>query len=489
MKMNALFLFIHVFFISYIVSFQFRNFQPIKRYNHLQSKTLINAVGKRQIPEPIPDDALFQQWEKEEIEQQKLELLDEDDENDISDDDDEEPFNKNIIKSNKQSNQVANELPSYMSKILAEFNEVDEEVLSLPASKLPVVAVIGRPNTGKSTLVNKLTDSYKDGAIVHDQAGITRDRTYRTGSWGDYNFQVIDTGGIIFDDSDDIFADRITEQAILALKEATVAVMVCDGQQGLQPLDSILGDWLRKNCKVPLYVAVNKCESDRTGIAQAQDFWALGLGTPFPVSAIHGVGLSDLLDELTVKNMAKVHRVIGENATNVALIGRPNVGKSSLLNCLYGSPRSIVSDIAGTTRDMVDVLIQRRNSSYRVIDTAGIRRKPKVEYGAEFFMVNRAFKAIRRSDVVILLLDAVDGIVDQDRILAERIHKEGRSCIIALNKWDLVPEKDDRTYLKAIENIRNALPILKWAEVCNMMLRTKLNLAQNNDIFIFILFL
>jgi ribosome biogenesis GTPase A len=171
--------------------------------------------------EPEPDNTLFQQWEEEEIELQKLESFndDDDDENDDDENDDNKLLHDNnpttLIKK-KQSNQAA-ELPSYMSKILNEFTEVDEEVLSLPASKLPVVAVIGRPNTGKSTLVNKLTDSYKDGAIVHDQAGITRDRTYRTGTWGDYNFQVIDTGGIIFDDSDDIFADRITEQAILAL--------------------------------------------------------------------------------------------------------------------------------------------------------------------------------------------------------------------------------------------------------------------------------
>lgn len=461
--MNSLGLFIYLCCFSQLISFQFRKFRSTNKFLTTIPSTQSNiALASKRPTEPVVDNAVFQQWEEEEIELQRLELLNDDDEDDVDEDDENQV---RAPKKNKKQSGTGSALPDYMSKLLDEFSEVDEEVLSLPASKLPVIAIIGRPNTGKSTLVNKLTDSYKDGAIVHDEAGITRDRTYRTGSWGDYNFQVIDTGGIIFDDSDDIFADRITEQAILALKEATVAVIVCDGQQGLQPLDSILGDWLRKNCKVPLYVAVNKCESDRTGIAQAQDFWALGLGTPYPVSAIHGVGLSDLLDELTTKHMTKVHRVIGENATNVALIGRPNVGKSSLLNCLYGSPRSIVSDIAGTTRDMVDVLITRRNSSYRVIDTAGIRRKPKVEYGAEFFMVNRAFKAIRRSDVVILLLDAVDGIVDQDRILAERIHKEGRSCIIALNKWDLVPDKDDKTYLKAIENIRNALPILKWAEV------------------------
>jgi GTP-binding protein len=249
------------------------------------------------------------------------------------------------------------------------------------------------------------------------------------------------------------------------LKEANVAIIVCDGQQGVQPLDLILTEWMRKNCKIPIFVAVNKCESERLGMSQAQEFWSLGLGQPYPVSAIHGVGLIDLLDDITSKHLKKVHNIIPENATNIAFIGRPNVGKSSLFNNLYGSNRAIVSNIAGTTRDAVDAIITRKNNTYRIIDTAGIRRKPKVEYGAEFFMVNRAFKAIKRSDVVVLLLDAIDGIVEQDRVLAERIHQEGRSCIIALNKWDLIPSKDDRTYLKAIENIRNALPILKWAEV------------------------
>jgi GTP-binding protein len=212
---------------------------------------------------------------------------------------------------------------------------------------------------------------------------------------------VIDTGGILFDDSEDIFADRITEQALISLREATVAVIVCDGLQGLQPLDTILADWLRKNCKIPLYVAVNKCESDRRGIAQAQEFWALGLGNPFPISSIHGVGINDLLDEITSKHMIKVQYIIPENATNVAIIGRPNVGKSSLFNKLYGANRTIVSNIAGTTRDIVDELIERGNHTYRIIDTAGIRRKSKVGYGAEFFMINRAFHAIKRSEVVV----------------------------------------------------------------------------------------
>jgi len=356
-------------------------------------------------------------------------------------------------------------LPQYMLDLLDEFGFKDLNDEPIPASKLPTIAVIGRPNTGKSTLVNKITNSHKDGAIVHDEPGITRDRTYRIGQFIDYNFQVVDTGGIIFDDTNDIFAERITQQALIALKEASVAIVVCDGREGLTQLDEILVQWLRRNNKVPVYIAVSKCESEVQGIAQAQEFWSLGMGAPFPVSGIHGTGIMPLLQQC-VTHMPKVTNVLPENATNVALVGRPNVGKSSLLNRLCGKERSIVSDVAGTTRDTVDELVKRnKNELYRLIDTAGIRKRGKVQYGPEFFMVNRAFKAIRRSDVVVLMLDAISGIVEQDRILADRIAKEGRACIIALNKWDAVPNKDDKSYLAAVDNIRSNLPVLRWADV------------------------
>jgi len=283
--------------------------------------------------------------------------------------------------------------------------------------------------------------------------------------WNGYNFQVVDTGGIVFDDTQDIFADRITQQALIALQESDVALLVCDGKEGVTQMDGILCDWLRKNNKVPVYLAVNKCESETRGIAAAQEFWSLGLGNPYPVSGIHGTGLSDLLDEITTKHMKKITKVAQENATNIAIIGRPNVGKSSLFNKLYGSDRAIVSDVAGTTRDTIDAIISRNGTQYRFIDTAGIRKRGKVEYGAEFFMVNRAFKAVRRADVVVFVLDAVNGIVDQDRILADRISEEGRSCVIALNKWDIVKNKDDKTYLAAIDNVRSSLPVLRWADI------------------------
>jgi GTP-binding protein len=274
-----------------------------------------------------------------------------------------------------------NSIPEYMKKLLFKFEDKVEIMKALPEKELPTIAIIGRPNTGKSTIANKLTNSYTDGAIVHDEAGVTRDCTYRTGSWGNYNFQVVDTGGIIFDDSDDIFADRITEQAILALESAQFAILVCDGKDGPTNLDEFLVNWLRKKCKVPMFLAVNKCESEAVGITQANQFWNLGMGTPYPVSGIHGTGLAELLDDICV-DMEKVSNVIRENVTNIAFIGRPNVGKSSLFNKLLNQNRSIVSDIAGTTRDAIDEVIERRGTRYRIIDTAGIRRKGKVEYGA-----------------------------------------------------------------------------------------------------------
>lgn len=259
---------------------------------------------------------------------------------------------------------------------------------------------------------------------------------------------MVDTGGIIFDDTKDIFAERITQQALIALNQAQAAILVCDGQEGVTQLDTIIAEWLRKHSKVPVYVAVNKCESHTQGLTQAQEFWELGLGQPYPVSGIHGSGIAELLDDITTKHLPKVTHVLRENATNVALVGRPNVGKSSLFNrycladmlymhwyichivvmpwrmigsarvtytdtcrvrcfcrcgCLIhatlnnahrphrllGEDRSIVSNEAGTTRDTVDALLRRANHTYRFVDTAGIRKRGKVEYGPEFFMVNR----------------------------------------------------------------------------------------------------
>jgi GTP-binding protein len=324
---------------------------------------------------------------------------------------------------------------------------------------LPIVAIIGRPNVGKSTLVNRLAGDQQ--AIVHDQPGITRDRTYRPAFWQDREFQVVDTGGLVFED-DSEFLPQIREQASLALAEARVAILVVDGQTGPTPSDQEIAHWLRLQ-SVPVLVAVNKCESPEQGSVQAAQFWELGLGEPFPVSAIHGSGTGELLDEL-IGYLPLVDLGAEETEIKVAIIGRPNVGKSSLLNALTGENRAIVSPISGTTRDTIDMIVERNGQRYRLIDTAGIRRKKNVDYGAEFFSINRAFKAIRRSDVVLFVLDVLDGVTDQDLKLAGRIIEEGRAVILVVNKWDAV-EKDAYTIYDHQQSLMSRLYFMDWAEM------------------------
>jgi len=324
---------------------------------------------------------------------------------------------------------------------------------------LPVVAIIGRPNVGKSTIVNRLANC--QDAIVHDEPGITRDRTYRPAYWADREYQVVDTGGLVFDD-DTEFLPLIREQALAALAEASAAIFVVDGQIGLTGGDESIASWLRLQ-KVPIILAVNKCESENTGLTQAADFWQLGLGEPYPISGIHGNGTGELLDKLITYLPTEALPEVEE--IKVAIIGRPNVGKSSLLNAFLGENRAIVSPISGTTRDAIDTIVQRGDNTYRLIDTAGIRKKKNVEYGAEFFGINRAFKAIRRADVVLLVIDAIDGVTDQDQKLADRISQEGRACIIVVNKWDAVEDKESDTIYEYEKEVRARLYFLDWAEM------------------------
>jgi GTPase len=323
---------------------------------------------------------------------------------------------------------------------------------------LPIVAIIGRPNVGKSTLVNRLAG--EQSAIVHDQPGVTRDRTYKPAYWSDREFLVVDTGGLVFND-DTEFLPLIRQQAMAALAEASAALFVVDGQTGPTPSDEEVAEWLRQQ-PVPVLLAVNKCESPDQGLIQAAEFWELGLGEPFPISAIHGGGTGELLDEL-IKHLPTVEEVPETNEIKVAIVGRPNVGKSSLLNAFVGEQRAIVSPISGTTRDAIDTVVERNGQIYRLIDTAGIRKKKNVEYGPEFFSINRAFKAIRRADVVLLVLDAIDGVTDQDQKLAGRIAEEGRSCVIVVNKWDAV-EKDSYTMYDYEQHLQERLHFTEWAE-------------------------
>ncbi len=322
---------------------------------------------------------------------------------------------------------------------------------------LPVVAIIGRPNVGKSTLVNRLCRSRE--AIVHDQPGVTRDRTYQEGFWGDRTFRVVDTGGLVFDD-DSEFLPEIREQANLALAEAAVAVVIADGQQGLTAADQSIAEWLRgQSC--PVLLAVNKCESPDQGLAMAAEFWSLGLGEPYPVSAIHGAGTAELLDAL-LTHLPPTPEVEEEEPIQLAIIGRPNVGKSSLLNAVCGEKRAIVSPIRGTTRDTIDTTIEREGKRWKLLDTAGIRRRRSVDYGPEYFGINRSFKAIERCDVCALVIDVLDGVTEQDQRLAGRIEEDGRACVIVVNKWDAV-EKDSHTMAAMEKELRAKLYFLDWA--------------------------
>ncbi|MBL1174539.1 ribosome biogenesis GTPase Der [Pantanalinema sp. GBBB05] len=324
---------------------------------------------------------------------------------------------------------------------------------------LPIVAIIGRPNVGKSTIVNRLAQV--QDAIVYDQPGVTRDRTYKPAFWRDREFLVVDTGGLVFDD-DTEFLPLIREQAMAALAESVAAILVVDGQAGITGGDEEIASWLRQQ-SVPVLLAVNKCESVEQGITQAAEFWELGLGEPFPVSGIHGNGTGELLDRL-VDYLPPTNELEEPAEIKVAIAGRPNVGKSSLLNAFVGENRAIVSPVSGTTRDAIDMLVERDGQLYRLVDTAGIRKKKHVEYGPEFFGINRAFKAIARADVVLLVIDALDGVTEQDQKLAGRIADEGRGCIIVVNKWDAV-EKDSHTIYDFERQIRDRLHFFDWADV------------------------
>lgn len=323
---------------------------------------------------------------------------------------------------------------------------------------LPIVAIIGRPNVGKSTIVNRLAGT--QDAIVYDQPGVTRDRTYRTAFWGDRDFSLVDTGGLVFDDDSEFFP-LIREQAMAALAESNAAILVVDGQAGLTSMDLEIAHWLRQQT-IPTLLAVNKCESPEQGHAQTAEFWQMGLGEPYPISGIHGNGTGELLDNL-ITYLPATNPLAEPDEIRVAIVGRPNVGKSSLLNAFVGDQRAIVSPISGTTRDSIDTVVYRHDHCYRLIDTAGIRKKKNVEYGPEFFGINRAFKAMRRADVVLLVIDALDGVTEQDQKLAGRIEEEGRACVLVINKWDLI-EKDNNTIYDYERLVKDRLNFIHWAD-------------------------
>lgn len=330
----------------------------------------------------------------------------------------------------------------------------------------PVVTIVGRPNVGKSTFFNRLVGMRK--AIVEDVAGVTRDRIYGTSEWEGREFIVIDTGGIRFGEGD-IFADEIRKQARLAIEEADVIVMVVDARDGMTAEDMMVADILRRADK-PVVLAVNKVENFRN--QDYYEFYQLGLGEPIPMSAEHGMNTNDVLDRVVAAFPPKVEAEENEDIIKIALVGRPNVGKSSLVNALLGEERVIVSEIPGTTRDAVDTLFTYEGRRYLLIDTAGIRRKSRVDTSTEHYSVVRSLRAIERSDVCLIILDAMEGVTEQDKRIAGYVHEEGRANIIVVNKWDLV-EKNERTMNEYDERIREELKFLAYSPILYVSALTK----------------
>ncbi|MBU1877367.1 MAG: ribosome biogenesis GTPase Der [Chloroflexi bacterium] len=304
-----------------------------------------------------------------------------------------------------------------------------------------LVAIVGRPNVGKSTLFNRLAGRRQ--AIVDDVAGTTRDRLYADAEWTGHTFAIIDTGGLDLGSSDDMSA-RIREQAQAAIAEADVVVFLTDAVDGLTGLDYSVADLIRRgDAQQPVILAVNKCENEARRLA-ALEFYELGLGDPIPISALHGTGTGDLLDAI-VAHLPADEPADDEDMIHVAIVGRPNVGKSSLLNALLGRERAIVSPVPGTTRDAIDTPIVWAGQPVVLIDTAGIRRRGRIESGVEKYSVLRALKAINRADVAVLVLDATEGVTAQDAHIAGYIIEASKGVVIAVNKWDLVPDKTGHT--------------------------------------------
>ena len=325
----------------------------------------------------------------------------------------------------------------------------------------PIVAIVGRPNVGKSTLFNNLVGDKI--AIVDDLPGVTRDRLYRDTEWSGSEFVIVDTGGLEPRNNDFLMA-KIKEQAEVAMNEADVILFVVDGKSGLNPLDDEIAYILRKKNK-PVILCVNKIDNFFEQQDDVYDFYGLGFEYLVPISGEHKVNLGDMLD-IVVDIIGKMDfPEEDEEVLKLAVIGKPNAGKSSLVNRLSGEERTIVSDIAGTTRDAIDTLIEYKDNKYMIIDTAWIRRKSKVEESLEYYSVLRALKAIKRADVCILMLDAKEGLTEQDKRIAGIAHEELKPIIIVMNKWDLIENKNNTTMKKMKEELYAELPFLSYAPI------------------------
>lgn len=332
-----------------------------------------------------------------------------------------------------------------------------------------IVAIVGRPNVGKSTLFNLLAN--KRISIVEDTPGVTRDRLYATAEWLDKEFMMVDTGGIETMNND-VIAVSVRQQAEIAIREADVILFVCDARSGITNEDMEVANILRRS-KKPIVLVVNKADSPKQEMG-IFEFYNLGIGEPVPISAANHLGLGDMLDAVVEKFPATVTGTDDqdEDEIKVALIGRPNVGKSSIFNCLVGQERSIVSDIAGTTRDAIDTPVTIDKQKYLFIDTAGMRRKARIDEPIEKYSVIRSLRAVDRSDVILMVIDAVEGVTEQDKKIVGYVHEAGKGVILVVNKWDLY-KKDNSSTLRYTEELRKELVFLQYAPVVYVSALTK----------------
>lgn len=340
-------------------------------------------------------------------------------------------------------------------------------------SRKPVVAVVGRPNVGKSTFVNRLVGARQ--SIVDDMAGVTRDRIYFDVEWQNKEFTVIDTGGIIPGDDDEIMLNIFT-QAKVACEEADIVIFLVDGKEGINPIDYDIANVLRKSDK-KIILAVNKIDSPER-FDMIADFYALSMGEPKAISALHGSGgVGDLLDEIT-QDFELPQEEEKTSTIRIAIVGKPNAGKSSIVNALLNKERVIVSDVSGTTRDSINSIVKYEGEDFVLVDTAGIRKKARVDWGVEKFAVDRAIRAIRDCDVAVLVLDAVDGITDQDKKIYHLIEEAGKGIILAINKWDLVENKESTTINKFEKLIDKEAPFLNYVPKIFISAKTKQRLVS-----------
>ncbi len=330
----------------------------------------------------------------------------------------------------------------------------------------PVVAIVGRPNVGKSTIFNRIVGERI--SIVEDIPGVTRDRIYSSGEWLSKEFNIIDTGGIEIGDAP--FLAQIRHQAEIAIDEADVIVFIANGREGVTSADEEVAKILYRSEK-PVVLGINKVDNPEMR-DQIYDFYALGFGEPYPISGSHGLGLGDLLDAVIANFPTNQQEEYDDEIIKFSLIGRPNVGKSSLVNALLGEERVIVSDIAGTTRDAIDTKYKFDGREYVIIDTAGMRKKGKVYETTEKYSVLRALRAIERSDVVLVVLNAEEGIIEQDKKIAGYAHEAGRAVVIVVNKWDAI-EKDEKTMKEFEEKIKAHFLFLDYAPVVFLSALTK----------------